>query len=245
MSGIMDEIKAKAKGTMSGPNGALVPGPGGEHHSNQRNQAAIDNQSGTQGNLGRGFDQGLDQGDNMNTYGTTSAAGHHGNTVGNIGQQSYAPQGTGFGGTTGSGVDHTGTHTGHGLHSHNTAPGVGTSNTPILGGEGAGHTGMGHTGTHTGHGMHGQHGHGMGTGAGTDSHLTHGTDQRTGHMLGDDSHSYGAGVGPDHKAGHKASKATKGAEYDATGGAVDDRTVGQKIKDAFTPGSDVGKHTKH
>lgn len=185
---------------------------------------------------------GLDQGDNMNTYGTTSAAGHHGNTVGNVGQQSYAPQGTGFGGTTGSGVGHTGPHTGHGLHSHNTASGVGTSNTPILGGEGAGHTGMGHTGTH---GMHGQHGHGMGTGAGTDSHLTHGTDQRTGHMLGDDSHSYGAGVGPDHKAGHKASKATKGAEYDATGGAVDDRTVGQKIKDAFTPGSDVGKHTKH
>lgn len=37
-------------------------------------------------------------------------------------------------------------------------------------------------------------------------------------------------------------KQTKGAEYDATGGEVDDRTMMQKVKDAITPGSDVGKH---
>ena len=43
--------------------------------------------------------------------------------------------------------------------------------------------------------------------------------------------------------GGKVSKATKGAEYDATGGQVDDRTIGQKIKDKLTPGSSVGKHT--
>ena len=36
----------------------------------------------------------------------------------------------------------------------------------------------------------------------------------------------------------------KGAEYDATGGAVDDRSTLQKLKDKLTPGSDVGKHTK-
>lgn len=344
------QIKAKAKGTMPGANGALVPGPGtpvdlacplpatvllveefskpdcacarlgaksclrrqcaaagGDHASNQRNQAAIDTQTGSLGNLGRGFDQGKfghsfdnSAGHGINVWpgvssctpyciappsatdlvtsafcrdcccqagrlivhfvagfdGTNSATGTHGNTVGNVGQQSYAPQGTGFGGTTGTGQGHTGTgmghigtHGGQGLHGNNTVPGVGTSNSPILGGEGEGHTG-----THTGHGMHGQHGHGMGTGVGagtgmgqtgTAPHMAHGTDQRTGHVLGDDSHSYGAGVGPDHKAGHKASKATKGAQYDATGGAVDDRTMGQKIKDVFTPGSDVGKHTQH
>ncbi|DBA98946.1 TPA: hypothetical protein ACH3X1_014689 [Trebouxia sp. C0004] len=37
------------------------------------------------------------------------------------------------------------------------------------------------------------------------------------------------------------SKATKGAEYDATGGAVDDRTGLQKVKDKLTPGSSVGQ----
>ena len=198
----------------------------------------------------------------MNTYGTTSAAGtHSGTTIGNISSASHAPQGTGFGGTTGTGMGHTGTamphtgtHTGHGMHGHST--GIATSPTPILGGEESTYTG-----THTGQGMHAQHGHGMGTGVGTGmgsgtgthtdlgqtgtAHHMHPTDQHTGHMDGDASHSHGAGVGPDHKAGHKASKATKGAQYDATGGAVDDRTVGQKIKDAFTPGSDVGKHTQH
>ncbi len=44
-------------------------------------------------------------------------------------------------------------------------------------------------------------------------------------------------------SGGNVSKATKGAEYDATGGAVDDRSGLQKIKDKLTPGSSVGKHT--
>ena len=35
---------------------------------------------------------------------------------------------------------------------------------------------------------------------------------------------------------------TRGQEYDATGGQVDDRTFGQKAKDAFKPGSQVGTH---
>ena len=42
---------------MQGPNGALVPGPGGSHSSAQNNQS-LDNELGNQGNLGRGFDQG-------------------------------------------------------------------------------------------------------------------------------------------------------------------------------------------
>ena len=41
----------------------------------------------------------------------------------------------------------------------------------------------------------------------------------------------------------KVSSASKGAEYDATGGAVDDRTGMQKVKDKLTPGSSVGKHS--
>ena len=49
-------------------------------------------------------------------------------------------------------------------------------------------------------------------------------------------------VGSGGSSGH-VSKATKGAEYDATGGAVDDRTGLQKVKDKLTPGSSVGKHT--
>lgn len=44
-------------------------------------------------------------------------------------------------------------------------------------------------------------------------------------------------------AGSNTGKSTKGAEYDATGGAVDDRSGLQKIKDKLTPGSSVGKHT--
>ena len=40
----------------------------------------------------------------------------------------------------------------------------------------------------------------------------------------------------------KDSSDTRGAEYDATGGQVDDRTFGQKAKDAFKPGSNVGTH---
>ena len=46
---------------MAGPNGALVPGPGGNHFSAQNHQVLdndFGNMSGSQGNLGRGFDQG-------------------------------------------------------------------------------------------------------------------------------------------------------------------------------------------
>lgn len=54
------------------------------------------------------------------------------------------------------------------------------------------------------------------------------------------------GVGGHGSSGHNKDdvnpKQSKGAEYDATGGQVDDRTMMQKVKDAITPGSDVGKH---
>ena len=72
------QIKQKAKGTMQGPNGSLVPGPGGNHFSAQNNQN-LDydpaNQTGAQGNLGRGFDQGnLGQGfDNTATGGSVGS----------------------------------------------------------------------------------------------------------------------------------------------------------------------------
>lgn len=46
-----------------------------------------------------------------------------------------------------------------------------------------------------------------------------------------------------HETG-KGSNASKGAEYDASGGAVDDRSGMQKVKDTLTPGSSVGKHTQ-
>lgn len=49
------QIKQKAKGTMQGPNGSLVPGPGGNHQSAQNNQN-VDNDF-SSGNMGRGFDQ--------------------------------------------------------------------------------------------------------------------------------------------------------------------------------------------
>lgn len=211
----------------------------------------------------------------MNSYGTSGAAGipqHDGNTVSNVGSgQSYAPAGTGFGGTTGSGVghDHASTHSGHGLHNHSTDTGLGHTGTHTghgvhnhgagigsgvttgagVGHTGAGHThtGLGHTGTHAGSGVShtGTHagtgaGH-TGTHTGTGQPFSHGTDARTGHMAGDNTHSYGAGTGH----AQTVSSATKGAQYDATGGAVDDRTAMQKIKNTFTPGSDVGKHTKH
>ena len=45
-------------------------------------------------------------------------------------------------------------------------------------------------------------------------------------------------------AGGKVSSATKGARFDETGGAIDDRTGMQKIADKLSPGSDVGKHTR-
>ena len=41
----------------------------------------------------------------------------------------------------------------------------------------------------------------------------------------------------------KESNVSKGAEYDATAGTVDDRSGMQKVKDTLTPGSSVGKHT--
>ena len=40
----------------------------------------------------------------------------------------------------------------------------------------------------------------------------------------------------------KQSSNTKGQQYDATGGAVDDRTMMQKGKDALKPGDQVGTH---
>ena len=43
----------------------------------------------------------------------------------------------------------------------------------------------------------------------------------------------------------KVSKVTKGAQYDVSGGAVDDRTTMQQLKDAFIPGSSVGNHSRH
>ena len=49
------QIKQKAKGTMQGPNGSLVPGPGGNHSSAQNNQN-VDNGF-SSGNMGSGFDQ--------------------------------------------------------------------------------------------------------------------------------------------------------------------------------------------
>lgn len=49
------QIKQKAKATMQGPNGALVPGPGGTHFSAQNNQT-LDTELGNS-NMGRGFDQ--------------------------------------------------------------------------------------------------------------------------------------------------------------------------------------------
>ena len=68
------QIKQKAKGTMSGPNGALVPGLGGNHNSAQNNQMVdneLQNQTGGQGNLGRGFDQGsMSQGFEQGNRGT-------------------------------------------------------------------------------------------------------------------------------------------------------------------------------
>ena len=51
------------------------------------------------------------------------------------------------------------------------------------------------------------------------------------------------GAGGASGAGQKVSSNTKGAEYDQTGGAVDDRSGLQKVKDKLTPGSDVGKHS--
>ena len=40
----------------------------------------------------------------------------------------------------------------------------------------------------------------------------------------------------------KQSSGTKGQEYDASGGAIDDRTMMQKGKDALKPGDQVGTH---
>ena len=57
-------------------------------------------------------------------------------------------------------------------------------------------------------------------------------------------HAAGQGTGTGTGTGSKSSSNTKGAEYDATGGAVDDRSFLQKAKDKLTPGSDVRKHTK-
>ena len=63
---------------MPGPNGALVPGPGGNHSSAQNNQS-IDHEAANQGNLGRGFDQGnaaFAQGNLGQGFDTTTGAGY-------------------------------------------------------------------------------------------------------------------------------------------------------------------------
>jgi len=44
---------------------------------------------------------------------------------------------------------------------------------------------------------------------------------------------------------NKVSSATKGARYDETDGAIDDRTGMQKLADKLSPGSAVGKHTRY
>lgn len=56
----------------------------------------------------------------------------------------------------------------------------------------------------------------------------------------------GAGTGAGHGSGLSGSgtgSAGKGAEYDASGGQVDDRSMMQKGMDAVKPGSQVGSHT--
>ena len=63
---------------MQGPNGALVPGPGGSHSSAQNNQS-LDNELGNQGNMGRGFDQGnVGMGQGNLGQGFDNAAGSNG-----------------------------------------------------------------------------------------------------------------------------------------------------------------------
>ena len=84
------QIKQKAKGTMSGPNGALVPGPGGNHNSAQNNQMVdneLQNQTGGQGNLSRGFDQGsmgqgFEQGNLGTGFDSNSGSGSYGSGYG-------------------------------------------------------------------------------------------------------------------------------------------------------------------
>jgi len=74
---------------MSGPNGALVPGPGGNHHSAQNNQMVdndLQNQTGGQGNLGRGFDQGsmgqgFEQGNLGTGFDSNTGSGSYGSQV--------------------------------------------------------------------------------------------------------------------------------------------------------------------
>ena len=70
----VSQIKQKAKGTMQGPNGSLVPGPGGNHSSAQNNQI-LDNDF-SSGNMGRGYDQnsgGMAQGNLGQGFDNTAA----------------------------------------------------------------------------------------------------------------------------------------------------------------------------
>lgn len=133
----------------------------------------------------------------------------------------------------GTGYDHS--HTYGGVGSGMGPPQSGsTDNNMNQGGSGFGSnggtigTGMAHT--HASSGM-GQHHH--------SDYQPQGTDAGTASGTGFDASKSGR-----HGKGIKVSSATKGAEYDATGGAVDDRTAMQKVKDKLTPGSDIGKHTK-
>ena len=75
---------------MPGHNGALVPGPGGNQYSAQNNQMVdneLQNQTGGQGNLGRGFDQGsmgqgFEQGNLGTGFDSNSGSGSYGSGYG-------------------------------------------------------------------------------------------------------------------------------------------------------------------
>lgn len=86
---------------------------------------------------------------------------------------------------------------------------------------------VGNAGGYSGGGSHAS-GH-TGTGSGLGSDVASGQHGHHGHQ----------GTG----SGHNTSSSTKGAQYDATGGAVDDRSFLQKGKDALKPGDQVGTHS--
>ena len=94
-------------------------------------------------------------------------------------------------------------------------------------------------------------GYGQGSGTTYTDAGTHGGAGSYGGTGHDSSYSgtnVGSNTGGQYSGGHSGSGSgntssnTKGQEYDATGGQVDDRTFGQKAKDAFKPGSQVGTH---
>lgn len=186
--------------------------------------------------MGHNQHHGCHMGTNIGAGGVTnmSHAGHTSSVIGSGTGQDHSLQGNALGPSTGH--DHSLTHDGLGYGKGQPQTGfVGAGmNTNQAGsamgsnGSTAG-TGMTHTSASTGMGHHQSDHQALGTISGSAT---------------------GTGVGASevgsqgHGKGMKVSSATRGAEYDATGGAVDDRTAMQKIKDKLTPGSDVGKHTK-